>query len=99
MEAAAERPPSTRETTAAPAVAQGLLETLLENLSIADADAAEGRARKILLGLGFSARQIDGSVLLLSGRPKASFDERAQRAHDYICCAATDCAHLLWPWC
>ncbi|BDA48302.1 probable ATP-binding cassette sub-family F member 3 [Coccomyxa sp. Obi] len=66
-EAAAERPPTAREITAAPAVAQGLLETLLENLSIADADAAEGRARKILRGLGFSTRQIDGSVALLSG--------------------------------
>ncbi|CAL8465918.1 g5454 [Coccomyxa elongata] len=67
IEAAAKRPPTAREITAAPAAAQELLDTLLENLSIADADAAEGRVRKILRGLGFSTRQIDGSVALLSG--------------------------------
>lgn len=66
-EAAAGRPPTARELAAAPAAARGLLEGLMESLSIADADAAEGRARKILLGLGFATRQIDGPVSLLSG--------------------------------
>ena len=66
-EAAAERKPSARELEAALAAAQERLEGLLESLSIADADAAEGRARRILRGLGFSSRQIDSPVSLLSG--------------------------------
>ncbi len=66
-EAAAERKPSARELEAAPAAAQELLEGLLESLSIADADAAEGKARRILRGLGFASRQTDGPVSQLSG--------------------------------
>ena len=66
-EAAAERKPSARELEAAPAAAQELLEGLLESLSIADADAAEGKARRILRGLGFAPRQTDGPVSQLSG--------------------------------
>jgi len=45
-----------------------MLQTLLDNLNIAGADAAEGRARKILLGLGFTSRQMDSPVSKLSGQ-------------------------------
>ena len=41
---------------------------LLSNLSNAGADAAEGQARRILLGLGFTPRQMDSPVSQLSGQ-------------------------------
>lgn len=44
-----------------------MLQTLQDNLSNAGADAAEGRARRILLGLGFSSKQMDSPVSQLSG--------------------------------
>ena len=44
---------------------------LLDNLSNAGADAAEGRARRILLGLGFTTRQMDSPVSRLSGQHTA----------------------------
>ena len=45
---------------------------LLDNLSNAGADAAEGRARRILLGLGFTPRQMDSPVSRLSGTVEPS---------------------------
>ena len=44
-----------------------MLESLLQNLDLADAAAAESRARKILRGLGFSKTMQDGPVTRLSG--------------------------------
>jgi ATPase subunit of ABC transporter with duplicated ATPase domains len=70
-EASAARQATPKELSSAPALAQSLLEGLLENLSIADADAAEGRARRILGGLGFSARMQDGPLSHLSGTPRS----------------------------
>lgn len=66
---------------AAPAAAQQLLEGLLENLSIADADAAEAHGRKILRGLGFSQAQQDGPVTLLSGRCLCSWCRQCRNLH------------------
>lgn len=66
-EESAAREITPKELSAAPGLAQSMLEGLLESLSIADADAAEGRARRILGGLGFSARMQDGPLSQLSG--------------------------------
>ena len=62
-EEAAARAATPKELARAPELAQTMLEGLLENLSIAGADATEGRARKILGGLGFSACMQDGPPL------------------------------------
>ena len=56
-----------KEAEAAPALAQDALQGLVDALSVAGADAAEARARKILLGLGFSTGQMGSSVSRLSG--------------------------------
>lgn len=73
-----------KELSAAPAAAQLMLEGILENLSIADADAAEGRARRILGGLGFSARMQDGPLLHLSGAAQlASWSDSLIHSHKY----------------
>ena len=61
------RSPTAKEAEAAPAPAQDALQGLLDNLSAAGADAAEARARKILLGLGFSTGQMGCPVSQLSG--------------------------------
>ena len=63
------RSASTKEAEAAPGLAQDMMQTLLDNLSNAGADAAEGRARRILLGLGFASGQMDSPVSRLSGHP------------------------------
>ena len=59
-----------KEAEAAPALAQDALQGLVDNLSAAGADAAEARARKILLGLGFSTRQMGAPVSRLSGEDR-----------------------------
>ena len=56
-----------KEAEAAPALAQDALQGLTDALSAAGADAAEARARKILLGLGFSTGQMGSPVSRLSG--------------------------------
>ena len=66
-EEALHRSASAKEAEAAPELAQDALQTLLSNLSNAGADAAEGHARRILLGLGFTFRQIESPVSQLSG--------------------------------
>ena len=68
-EEALHRSASAKEAEAAPGLAQDTMQTLLDNLSNAGADAAEGRARKILLGLGFTSGQMDSPVSRLSGQP------------------------------
>ena len=67
-EEALHRSASAKEAEAAPDLAQDMLQTLLDNLNIAGADAAEGRARKILLGLGFTSKQMESPVSKLSGQ-------------------------------
>ena len=62
------RSASSKEAEAAPDLAQDMLQTLLDNLNIDGADAAEGRAQKILLGLGFPSKQMDSPVSKLSGQ-------------------------------
>lgn len=80
-EGSAARAPTPKELSAAPGVAQSLLEGLLENLSIADADAAEGRARRILGGLGFTAQMQDGPLSHLSGMEFCSSSVRLGQAY------------------
>ena len=58
---------SVKEAEAAPALAQDTLQGLVDALGAAGADAAEARARKILLGLGFSTGQMGSPVSRLSG--------------------------------
>ena len=58
---------SAKEAEAVPGMAQDTLQTLLDSLSAAGADAAEARARKILLGLGFKTQQMDAPTSRLSG--------------------------------
>ena len=66
-EEALRRGATAREAEAAPALAQDALQGLADALSAAGADTAEVRARKILLGLGFSAGQMGSPVSQLSG--------------------------------
>ena len=61
------RSATAKEVEAAPALAQDALQGLVDNLSAAGADAAEARARKILLGLGFTTGQLSAPVSWLSG--------------------------------
>lgn len=56
---------------AAPRASQELLEDLMQRLALAQADAAEANARKILLGLGFSRDVQDHPMSSLSGRVRA----------------------------
>lgn len=63
-----DRLPSAEEKRVAPQLAQELLEGLLQSLSLAEADAEEARARRILLGLGFSTALQDSKVTQLSGQ-------------------------------
>ena len=66
-EEALRRGATAKEAGAAPALAQDALQGLADALSAAGADAAEARARKILLGLGFSTGQMGSPVARLSG--------------------------------
>ena len=61
------RSATAKEAEAAPALAQDALQGLVDNLSAAGADTAEARARRILLGLGFSTGQMGSPVSRLSG--------------------------------
>lgn len=61
------RSATAKEVEAAPALAQDALQGLVDSLSAAGADAAEARAQKILLGLGFNTGQMGASVSRLSG--------------------------------
>ena len=67
-EEALHRSASAKEAEAVPGMAQDTLQTLLDSLSAAGADAAEARARKILLGLGFKTQQMDAPTSRLSGK-------------------------------
>jgi ATPase subunit of ABC transporter with duplicated ATPase domains len=67
-EEALHRSASAMEAQAVPRMAQDTFQTLIDSLSAAGADAAQARARKILLGLGFKTQQTDAPTSRLSGK-------------------------------
>jgi ATPase subunit of ABC transporter with duplicated ATPase domains len=73
--------------SAAAAAAHELLTQRYEALAELDADAAEGRARHILLGLGFSDQKIEGPTAALSGgwRMRLALARALFAAPDILC--------------
>jgi len=72
---------------AAAAAAQEMLTQRYEALADLDADAAEGRARQILLGLGFSQQKMEGPTGALSGgwRMRLALAQALFAAPDILC--------------
>jgi ATPase subunit of ABC transporter with duplicated ATPase domains len=82
--------------------ASELLHARYESLAELDADAAEGRARQILTGLGFSRERMDGVTASLSGgwRTRLALARALFAAPDVLCLdeptSHLDLAGILW---